>query len=209
MRTIIATSLIFLFWFMLSGHTEPLMIVLGLLSTMLTIYLSRRMKILDSESYPYRLSTRLFNYYIYLGKEIITANFDVIKRILKPGGIFAAWSYNLLSINLNVDEHITDLYSNLLAQYWPAERTIVENGYKSVNFPFEELTVPGFNMTIEWTFEQIISYLSTWSAVNAYISSNNQNPVDLIYDELLHAWGNIDRKRLVTWPLTVRVWQKP
>ena len=63
-------------------------------------------------------------------------------------------------------------------------------------------------MTIEWTFEQLISYLSTWSAVNAYITSNNQNPVDLIYPELLQNWGNIDKERTVAWPLTVRVWQK-
>lgn len=132
-----------------------------------------------------------------------------IERLLKPRGILAAWSYNLLHVNPGVDEHITHLYGNILAQYWPAERTIVENGYQSINFPFEELSVPEFNMTIEWTFEQIISYLSTWSAVNAYISSNNQNPVDLIYEELLHAWRNIDKKMLVTWPLTVRVWQKP
>ena len=85
MRLIIASSLIFLFWFMLSGHTEPLMVVFGILSTILTIYLSRRMKIIDSESYPYKLGIRLFHYYIFLGKDIIVANIDVIKRILKPG----------------------------------------------------------------------------------------------------------------------------
>ena len=131
-----------------------------------------------------------------------------VERTLKPGGILAAWSYNLLSVHPGIDECITDLYGNILSQYWPAERTIVENGYTSISFPFEELTVPRFNMTIEWTFEQMISYLSTWSAVNAYISTNNQNPVAFIYDKLRHAWGNSDKKMLITWPLTVRAWQK-
>lgn len=85
MRTIIAASLIFLFWFMLSGHTEILMIVLGILSTLLTIFLSHRMKIIDHESYPLHLSVRLLRYYLFLAKEIIVANVDVIKRILTPG----------------------------------------------------------------------------------------------------------------------------
>lgn len=131
-----------------------------------------------------------------------------VERTLKPGGILAAWSYNLLTVQPDVDEQINHLYSTILNQYWPAERAIVEDGYKSVSFPFEELLVPEFKMTIEWTFEQLTSYLSTWSAVNAYITSNNQNPVDLIYHELRKSWGNIEASRAVAWPLTVRVWQK-
>ena len=87
MRTIIAASLIFLFWFMLSGHTEVLLIVLGILSTAVSVFLSRRMNIIDHESYPFHLSARLFRYYFFLSKEIIVANIDVIKKILKPGSI--------------------------------------------------------------------------------------------------------------------------
>lgn len=85
MRIIITASLIFLFWFMLSGHTETLLIVLGIVSSLLSVYLARRMDIIDHESYPFHLSARLLRYYPYLAKEIIIANIDVIKRILKPG----------------------------------------------------------------------------------------------------------------------------
>lgn len=85
MRTIIAASLIFFFWFMLSGHTEALLIVLGILSTLLSVYLSKRMNIIDHESYPFPLSLRMLRYYVFLGKEIVKANIDVIKRILTPG----------------------------------------------------------------------------------------------------------------------------
>lgn len=85
MRIIVVASLIFVFWFMLSGHTEVLLIVLGILSTLLSVYLSKRMDIIDHESYPVHLSLRLLRYYFFLGKEIIVANIDVIKRILTPG----------------------------------------------------------------------------------------------------------------------------
>lgn len=85
MRTIIAASLIFLFWFLLSGHTEALLIALGIFSTLLSVFLSKRMKIIDHESYPFHLSIPLLRYFLFLAREIIKANVDVIKRILKPG----------------------------------------------------------------------------------------------------------------------------
>lgn len=85
MRIIITASLIFLFWFILSGHTEVLLISLGIVSTLISIFLSRRMNIIDHESYPFHLSLPLLRYFLFLGKEIIKSNIDVIKRILKPG----------------------------------------------------------------------------------------------------------------------------
>ena len=85
MRRIITAVLIFVFWLLLSGHTEPLLIVLGIISTLLTIFLASRMKVIDRESYPIEMLPRLFRYYFFLAKEIVLANLDVIKRILMPG----------------------------------------------------------------------------------------------------------------------------
>lgn len=82
---------------MLSGHTESLLIVLGVFSSLLSVYLSHRMKIIDHESYPFHLSTRLLRYYPYLAKEIIMANIDVIKRILKPGNSISPQVITLLA----------------------------------------------------------------------------------------------------------------
>ena len=85
MRIIIVTSLIFVFWLLLSGHSEPLLLVLGVLSTLLTVFLSTRMRVIDDESYPVYQLARLLRFYLFLSKEIVLANLDVIKRILKPG----------------------------------------------------------------------------------------------------------------------------
>lgn len=103
MRIVITASLIFLFWFILSGHTEALLLLLGLASTLLTIFLSWRMKVIDHESYPFHLSYRLFRYYFFLGKEIFLANIDVVKRIINPRS-----SISPQIIELDV-KHKTDL----------------------------------------------------------------------------------------------------
>lgn len=85
MKTLSFGVLLFVFWLLLSGHTTPLLLGLGLVSVVLTLLLAKRMDIIDHESYPVRLSPKLPGYYIYLFKEIILANIDVIKRILTFG----------------------------------------------------------------------------------------------------------------------------
>ena len=74
--------LLLLFWILLSGHLEPLLLGLGLASVALTFFLSQRMNVIDHESYPVHLSLKLPGFLIYLVKEIIKANIDVVKRVL-------------------------------------------------------------------------------------------------------------------------------
>ena len=85
MRIIIAAVLIFIFWFVLSGHTELWLLLLGLASTALTLFLTKRMNIFNHESHPFHLGMRLLRYFIFLGKEIVVANLGVVKSILTPG----------------------------------------------------------------------------------------------------------------------------
>ena len=77
--------LLFAFWLGLSGHFGPLLIGLGLASTVLAVHLAHRMDILDHETHPARLTPRLLRYWLFLSIEIVKANIDVIRRILRPG----------------------------------------------------------------------------------------------------------------------------
>lgn len=73
---------LFVFWFLLSGHLEPLLLGLGLAAVVLTILLAERMNIIDHESHPLHLSSRFPAFIVYLFREIVKANIDVIKRIM-------------------------------------------------------------------------------------------------------------------------------
>jgi len=86
MKTFSFAVLLFVFWFCLSGHFEPLLLGLGLASVALTVFLSKRMNVIDHESYPLHLSIKFPGFFTYLFKEIIKSNIDVIKRILKLRG---------------------------------------------------------------------------------------------------------------------------
>ena len=75
--------LLFLFWICLSGHLEPLLLGLGVASVALTIFLSHRMNVIDHESYPLHLSSRFPGFFVYIFREIVKANIDVVTRILR------------------------------------------------------------------------------------------------------------------------------
>jgi len=76
--------LLFILWLGLSGHLEPLLLGLGVLSTTLAVYLAVRMNLLDHESYPFHLKPSLVRHGLFLMWEIVVANIDVAKRILSP-----------------------------------------------------------------------------------------------------------------------------
>lgn len=131
-----------------------------------------------------------------------------VSRTLKPGGVLSVWTYNLLKVNPDIDSLVNLLYADTLADYWAAERQLVEEEYQSVTFPFEEVEVPAFHMSREWNASQLLAYLQTWSAVKAYTSALGTDPVKQISNELMSAWGVPDQRLIVQWPLSVRAWLK-
>jgi len=128
-------------------------------------------------------------------------------RVLKPGGIIAAWTYNLVRVIGALDAVIERLYYRTLNNDWPPQRRLVETGYQGIEMPFRELVCPIFQMAEEWTFERFLGYLNTWSAVKHYSQRTGENPMVLIVADLRAAWGEPTAMRRITWPLQVRIWR--
>ncbi len=129
-------------------------------------------------------------------------------RVLKDKGILSVWTYNLLSVQEKIDEEIIYLYNTILGEYWPQERKMVEDGYKSVQLPFKEIEAPSFNMSANWNLSQLIGYLCTWSATKKYQKKLGVNPVEKIHDKIANIWGEPEKVLSVKWPLSIRLWQK-
>jgi multicomponent Na+:H+ antiporter subunit E len=77
--------LLFALWLGLSGQINILMCSLGLASTLFVVYISHRMDVIDHETYPAHMTFLLLRFWVFLAREVIIANIDVIKRIFKPG----------------------------------------------------------------------------------------------------------------------------
>lgn len=134
------------------------------------------------------------------------AFYTEVRRVAQPNAVIAAWTYVLYEVNERVDAVTYELYENILGdEYWAKERKLVEQRYASIPFPFQELTAPQLTMKIEYTFEQLMGYLSSWSGVNQYIKVNGANPLDKIVEPMAEAWGDLTKAKEVSWELYMRV----
>lgn len=131
-------------------------------------------------------------------------------RVLKPNGVMAIWTYNLLTVNPQIDALIHSLYADTLGDYWAFERSQVEQGYDGVQLPspWQPQPVPNFEMRSQWNLAQLVGYLNTWSAVKNYLKKQQANPVKTLYPRLQQQWGDPESLLPVIWPLSVKVWRK-
>ena len=80
-HTIILSLSLAAFWLINSGHNTALMLSLGVVSIALVLYIAHRMDVVDHESQPLHLTLKFLGFYAWLSKEIILANFLVVKHI--------------------------------------------------------------------------------------------------------------------------------
>ncbi|HWM25674.1 MAG TPA: class I SAM-dependent methyltransferase [Chthoniobacterales bacterium] len=126
------------------------------------------------------------------------------RRVLKPGGVVAAWAYKLASVTPPIDAVVGHYYSDVVGPYWPAERGLVEK-FEELTFPFAEIMAPPFEMVAEWRVDHLVGYLRTWSATQRFMAANQCDPLKGVEEDLRAAWGDAEQSRRVVWPLTVLV----
>lgn len=127
------------------------------------------------------------------------------RRVLRPGGVIAVWCYAFLEVAPEIDGIVNRFYSEAVGPYWDFERTLVEEGYRSIDFPFSQVAVPTFAMTASWSLPQLVGYLRSWSATQKFIGENNFDPTEQIASELASAWEDPSAERKVQWPLHFKV----
>ncbi len=133
------------------------------------------------------------------------AFFAEVRRVARPGGVFAAWCYGNCTVTQEIDRVYAELYEGIVGGFWPPERAHVEDGYASIPMPFEPIPCPAFVMEADWDMEEFLAYLDTWSAVQYYRKAKGEDPVGLVRGEMARAWGDPGATRRIAWPLTLKV----
>jgi SAM-dependent methyltransferase len=129
--------------------------------------------------------------------------FAEVRRVLKPDGIFAAWCYTLMAVDAQVDPIIHQFYYDIVGRYWPLRRGLVENAYRSLEFPLVRMETPEFTMEVEWSPDELLGYMGTWSAVRNYRKTQDADPRELISGQLAEAWEPTGERKKIRWPLHV------
>ncbi len=126
-----------------------------------------------------------------------------VRRVLRPAGVLAAWTYADPRVE-GPPAPVLDAFADEMRPYWPPQRGLVDSGYRGIPFPFAELAAPAFAMTADWTLDELVGYLGTWSAVGAYRTARRVDPLPGLRATFAEPWGNPAARRRVLWKLSVR-----
>lgn len=129
---------------------------------------------------------------------------DEVRRVAKPDALFVALAYANCSVDAKIDAIIANLYDGALGAYWPPERRLVDEGYASLALPFASIDAPPFEMRADWNAQQLLAYLSSWSAAQRYHAATGNDAIAAIADGLRAAWGDPQEQRAVRWRLAGR-----
>lgn len=126
--------------------------------------------------------------------------FAEANRVGKDGCILAYWGYALFRVDTNVDTIVDDFYVNVIGPYWDPERKMIDEHYRTIRLPLDFIKAPEFDFSFNWSLTELEGYISTWSAVQKYISACGTNPVDDLTRLLQPIWPP-NKSRKVTFPL--------
>lgn len=129
-----------------------------------------------------------------------------VRRIGTQDGILALVSYSVLTLD---DSHLNELFQRFywkeIGAYWPPERKLVDAGYATIDFPFEEIESPAMEISLKWNLSEFLGYLSTWSAVRHAKDLGREDVLHAFAASLSGAWGDPSATRSVIWPINMRV----
>ena len=130
--------------------------------------------------------------------------YEQVRRTARPGGLLAVWGYAMLRVDTVIDPLFQNFYFNEVGPYWDEARKLVEDHYRNVPFPFAELSTPEFSIDVQWSLDQFLGYLRSWSATQKYIRANGNDPVETFSHEITPYWKQGEVKA-VSFPVFLRL----
>jgi SAM-dependent methyltransferase len=126
------------------------------------------------------------------------------RRVAKARAAIALITYAITEVEPPVGEVVDRFYHQTLKRWWPLERRHTENLYADLPFPFAEISPPPLTMSVDWSMDQLLGYISTWSAVRALEKGRGDGALRELARDVRERWGDSPTRR-VSWPLGIRV----
>ena len=135
----------------------------------------------------------------------LAAFYAEVVRVAAPGAAVVAWSYaEAIVDDPAIDALLRALVRETLAPDWPPEIRLVQEGYRTIPFPFREVAAPAFELTASWTLDQLLGYARTWSAAVRHGQRTGRDAVADAEPRFRRAWDDPAEPRVVRWPIVTR-----
>ncbi|HET7621488.1 MAG TPA: class I SAM-dependent methyltransferase [Gemmatimonadaceae bacterium] len=118
-----------------------------------------------------------------------------VKRVLRPRGVIAVWGYDHLRVSPEFDEIFDSLIERVIAPHWPPRKKLLHDGYRDVPFPFERIEPPRIEMYADWSFDQLMAFVRSWSGVQRCMAAEGDGFFASATNVLGRAWGDRERVR--------------
>jgi SAM-dependent methyltransferase len=135
----------------------------------------------------------------------LPAFYREVRRIALPRAVVALVSYGVLNLEPDLDRRFQAFYRDEIGPYWPPERKLVDTGYATIDFPFEEIAPPSLAIRLEWRLAEFLGYVSTWSATRSAREAGREALLVAFAADLAALWGDPDTARPVSWPINMRI----
>jgi len=135
----------------------------------------------------------------------VEAFYAEARRVARPGAVIAVWNYPRPEfVDPTFDRPFLEFYRDVVGPYWPEERRHVESNYATLPFPFEELPHPQFSLELRWNLEQVLGYVSSWSATTRYRQANGSDPLPMLRAMLAPIWPGAGQQVSIHMPIGLR-----
>ncbi|MFI6363954.1 methyltransferase domain-containing protein [Nocardia sp. NPDC050630] len=133
------------------------------------------------------------------------AFYSEVRRIAVHNAVLALISYGVMQLEPDLDGRFERFYRSEIGPYWPPERKLVDSGYADIDFPFDEYPAPPMQIRKDWDLNELLGYLSTWSAVRRAEEAGKSEVLQAFAADLTDLWGDPTTPRQVTWPVNMRL----
>jgi len=114
----------------------------------------------------------------------LDAYFAEVRRVVRPGGLFTAWTYHAGIVGPPLDELFDRFYWKILKPHFAGGADLVDDRYETIAMPGAPIATPEFRIEMDWTMAQVLAYVESWSAVASYRQATGEDPVALVGPEL-------------------------
>lgn len=130
-------------------------------------------------------------------------------RVARRGAVVAIWGYERMAAATPAIQDVFDRFNaDVLGPFWSPHRAMIEDGYRSLAFPFEELPPEPFVLHASFTAETLARHVGTWSATNRFREEHRADPVPSFLEDLRRVWPSREHVEAVTWPGVMRIGRK-
>ncbi len=134
--------------------------------------------------------------------------YGAVRRVARPGAAIVLAGYERCAITPSIDPLVERFSSETVGIDWPPERALLDNRYRGLAFPFEEVQAPAIVMAHTWAREEFLAYVGSWSSVQRHKKRTGIDPMPPFATEVRTRWHD-GVEHEIRWELCIRAGRVP